>query len=184
MRPKYEEIRRMIMLALGNWTDFLNTLNSILYSKSYLHNEDFFAEIHKESGYSDEVKEALLLISFYWNRQSENVLALGAIGLRLSKPHTRFQMTLLSQHPDHEECARLVTGATQGIDKIEIPIYFVGHGSIILDAIDIDLEDESQTQNQDMVLKYNKEMLQQLCIPDPYIRAGIELQLLLRGFTL
>lgn len=179
MKPKYEEIRRMIMLALGNWTEFLNTLNSILYSKSYLPDEDLFAKILEESGYSDDIKEALLFMSFYWNRQPDNILALGTIGFRLSKPHTRFQMTLLSQYPDHKECARLVKGATTHIDSIEVPILIMGGW-----REKIPLDESEELRMADSVLKYNEEMLQGLCIPDPYIRAGIELQLLLRGFTL
>jgi hypothetical protein len=179
MRPKYEEIRRMIMLALGNWTDFLNTLNSILYSMSYLQSEAIFAEIYRESRYSDEVREALLLISSYWERHSEKSLALATIGLKFSKPHTRFEMTLLARYPDQKECARLVIGATTNIDSIEGPIMIEG---LRCKKEPIDDLEESRIANS--VLKYDEEMLNGLCIPEPYFRAGIELQLLRRGFTL
>jgi hypothetical protein len=177
MKPKHDEVRRMLLLALVCWKDFLNTLNSPLFSFSHLQDDIFLTQICLEFSDRPEIREALILIDVYWNRTPEISLALGMTGFSFSKPHTVFQTTLI-RSTDKAECERLVTGVTRPIDEIENPIVFSGK---VLPEINFNLEDE--VRMAELVSKYDREMLGLLCTPDPYIRAGIELSLITRGFT-
>lgn len=182
MKPKYEEVRRMIMLAVESWTGFLNTLNSPLYSKSHLPDERFFEQVFEDSYRNDEIREALVLISAFWDRLSEKVFALGTIGLTFNNPHAEFERILRSFYLDHKECARLVVGVVVPIDSIELPIMtreFRCQQAKLPSAYPL-----TEDGTLEAVAEYDQKMLGTLCVSDPLIKAGIELCLLNRGFTL
>ena len=186
MKPKYDEVRRMLMLALGCWNNFLNTLNSPLWSKSHLPDDTFFKMILEEMPPGrpyEEIQEALTIVTAYWDRVSDSALELGSIGLRFSKPHTQFEMTLRCSRSDQSECARLVIGAIGLLDQIEFPILSKDwlHTRKKLPS-PYRLSRNKRTVKA--VQAYNKALISLLTCTDPIIRAGIELQLVRRGFTI
>jgi hypothetical protein len=180
MKPKHEEVRRMLMLALGCWNDFLNTLNCPLWSKSHLPDETFFGELYKEFGKNEEIREALFVVALFWDRVSEQNLYLSSIGLTFSKPTAIAFQRLINPLQD-EENSQLATRMILEIDAIEVPIELkeFRHRQRKVPSV-YKLSRNKRTVKA--IQKYEKEMRALLNCADPIIRAGIEFQLVQRGF--
>jgi hypothetical protein len=171
MKPKYDEIRRILFLASRRWFDFLNELNNPLFSKSYLPDETFLEQVYREMPL-DEIREALILIAMHWNRVPEDKLRLGMLGLKFSKPHVLFWNAHFTNHPDQ---ILIFTESVRRIDQIDFPIICPSYKNI-----DIDNPEAYAA----VVSEYNAEMEDATSYPEPIIRAGIQLQLLQRGFKI
>ena len=183
MKPKYEEVRRMIMLALGCWTDFLNTLNSPLYSKSHLPDNTFLKEVLDGVPFGiprQEIMEALVLVSMYWDRSSIKEIQSGLIGKKLSKPHLIFSSMLISERFRDENFEYILDSVTRQIDNVDAPILLRG----VLDNQPLEFDFDDENSYREIVEDYDQRMLAIKGFPDPVISAGVEMQLIYRGFVI
>jgi hypothetical protein len=180
MKPRYEDVRQMLLLALGCWNDFLNTLNSPLWSVSHLHDETFFGELYKEFAHHQEIREALFVVAFLWERTPEQTLYFGSMGLTFSKPTAIAFQRLINPLQD-EENSRLVSGMISGIDMIE---YQILQKEFVHQKRDFPSPYKLSRNKKTVktIQKYEKDMRALLTCADPIVRAGIEFQLVQRGF--
>lgn len=173
MKPKYEEAYRILNLAERCWFDFLNELNSPVFSKSHIPDEAFFEEAFRRTS-SSEVREATFLVLWYWSRIAKSSFCMTLLGMKFSKPHAVFAETLIKARYEVSYkvvSKRVKTESSRRISEIETGIK----------SLDVDSKlpaDHSQ------VLAYDNEMLLTRIYADPYVRAGSELWLLKRGFKL